>query len=71
VLPLFVEVILSFALLFWSGALHGRDLRAGTVNPEDVSRLCLEERDVLLADRDAVACKRVAADASAVETTRT
>src|ERR1700739_877614 len=36
-LPLFVEVILTFALLFWSGALHRRDLRAGTVNPEDVS----------------------------------
>ena len=36
-LPLFVEVILTFALLFWSGALHSRDLRAGTVKPEDVA----------------------------------
>jgi hypothetical protein len=36
-LPLFVEVILTFALLFWSGALHSRDLRAGTVKPEDIA----------------------------------
>ena len=35
--PLFVEVILTFGLLFWSGALHSRDLRAGTVKPEDVA----------------------------------
>jgi hypothetical protein len=34
---MFVEVILTFALLFWSGALHSRDLRAGTVKPEDVA----------------------------------
>ena len=36
-MPLFVEVILTFALLFWAGALHRRDLRAGTVRPEDVA----------------------------------
>jgi hypothetical protein len=36
-MPLFVEVILTFALLFWSGALHSRDLRAGTVEPEDIA----------------------------------
>ena len=36
-LPLFVEVILTFVLLFWSGALHSRDLRAGRVKPEDVA----------------------------------
>jgi hypothetical protein len=35
-LPLFVQVILTFALLFWSGALHSRDLRAGTVRSEDI-----------------------------------
>jgi hypothetical protein len=34
---LFVEVILTFALLFWSGALHSSDLRAGTVKPEDIA----------------------------------
>jgi hypothetical protein len=36
-LPVFVEVILTFVLLFWSGALHSRDLRAGTVKPEDIA----------------------------------
>jgi hypothetical protein len=36
-LPLFVEVILTFALLFWSGALRSRDLRAGTVKPQDIA----------------------------------
>jgi hypothetical protein len=36
-MPLFVEVILTFTLLFWAGVLRSRDLRAGTVNPEDVS----------------------------------
>jgi hypothetical protein len=36
-LPLFVEVVLTFALLFWSGALHSRDLRAGAVKPEEVA----------------------------------
>ena len=29
-LPLFVEVILTFVLLFWSGALHSRDTEART-----------------------------------------
>jgi hypothetical protein len=36
-LPLFVEVILTFGLLFWSGGLHSRDLRAGTVQPQDIA----------------------------------
>jgi hypothetical protein len=36
-LPLFVEVILTFALLFWSGALHSSDLRAGRVKPENIA----------------------------------
>jgi hypothetical protein len=35
-LPLFVEVILTFTLPFWAGALRRRDLRAGTVKPEDI-----------------------------------
>lgn len=35
-LPLFVEVILTFALLFWAGALRSSDLRAGTVKPEGI-----------------------------------
>jgi hypothetical protein len=35
-MPLFVEVILTFALLFWAGALRSRDLRAGTLRPEDI-----------------------------------
>jgi hypothetical protein len=35
-LPLFVEVILTFALLFAAGALRSGDLRAGTVKPENV-----------------------------------
>jgi hypothetical protein len=35
-LPLFVEVILTFGLLFWTGALRNGDLRAGTVKPEDI-----------------------------------
>jgi hypothetical protein len=36
-MPLFVEVILTFALLFWAGALRSRDLRAGTVKPADIA----------------------------------
>ena len=36
-LPLFVEVILTFALLFWAGALRSGDLRAQTVKPEDIA----------------------------------
>ena len=35
-LPLFVEVVLTFALLFWAGALRSGDLRTGTVRPEDI-----------------------------------
>lgn len=35
-LPLFIEVILTFALLFAAGALRSGDLRAGTVKPENV-----------------------------------
>jgi hypothetical protein len=35
-LPLFVEVILTFALLFWAGALRSSDLRAGTVKAEGI-----------------------------------
>jgi hypothetical protein len=34
--PLFIEVLLTFALLFWAGALRSGDLRAGTVKPEDI-----------------------------------
>ena len=36
-LPLFVEVILTFALLFWAGALRSGDLRAGTVKAADIA----------------------------------
>ena len=36
-LPLFVEVILTFALLFWAGALRSGDLRSQTVKPEDIA----------------------------------
>ena len=35
-LPLFVEVLLTFALLFWAGALRSGDLRAGIVKPEGI-----------------------------------
>jgi hypothetical protein len=35
-MPLFVEVFLTFALLFWAGAVRSGDLRAGTVKPEEV-----------------------------------
>jgi len=35
-LPLLVQVILTFALLFWAGALRSGDLRAGIVKPEDI-----------------------------------
>lgn len=35
-LPLFVEVILTFALLFWAGALRSGDLRSGAVKPDDI-----------------------------------
>jgi hypothetical protein len=36
-LPLFVEVILTFVLLFLMGALRGGDFRSGTVNPANVA----------------------------------
>jgi len=36
-LPLFVEVILTFALLFWLGPLRARDFRSGLVREEDIS----------------------------------
>ena len=35
-LPLFVEVILTFALLFWLGPLRARDFRTGLVREEDI-----------------------------------
>ena len=35
-MPMFVEVLLTFALLFWAGALRSGDLRAGTVKPEEI-----------------------------------
>ena len=35
-MPLFVEVFLTFALLFWAGALRSGDLLAGTVKPEEI-----------------------------------
>ena len=36
-LPLFVEVILTFALLVWLGPLRSHDLKSGLVRPEDVA----------------------------------
>jgi hypothetical protein len=36
-LPLFVEVILTFGLLFWAAALRVRDLQSGTVKPQDIA----------------------------------
>jgi hypothetical protein len=36
-LPLFVEVILTFALLFWLGPLRGRDFRAGVARDDNVA----------------------------------
>jgi hypothetical protein len=36
-LPLFVEVILTFALMFWMGALRNGDFRSGAVKPQDVA----------------------------------
>jgi hypothetical protein len=36
-LPLFVEVILTFVLLSWMGALRGGDFRSGAVNPANVA----------------------------------
>jgi len=36
-MPLFVEVLLTFALLFWAGALRSGNMRTGIVKPEDVA----------------------------------
>ena len=36
-LPLFVEVILTFALVFWAAALRVRDLQSGLVKPKDIA----------------------------------
>ena len=36
-LPLFVEVILTFVLLFWLGPLRARDFRTGLVREEDIA----------------------------------
>jgi hypothetical protein len=36
-LPLFVEVILTFVLMLWMGALRGGDFRSGAVKPADVA----------------------------------
>jgi hypothetical protein len=36
-LPLFVEVILTFLLLFWLAPLRGGDFRSGVTRPEKVS----------------------------------
>ena len=36
-LPLFVEVILTFALMFWMAALRGRDFKSGAVNAQDIA----------------------------------
>jgi hypothetical protein len=36
-LPLFVEVVLTFALLVWLGPLRARDLNSGLVRLEDVA----------------------------------
>jgi hypothetical protein len=36
-LPLFVEVILTFALLFWLGPLRARDFRTGLVREDDIA----------------------------------
>ena len=36
-LPLFVEVVLTFAVMLWMGALRGGDFRSGAVKPADVA----------------------------------
>jgi hypothetical protein len=36
-LPLFVEVILTFALLFWLAPLRGHDFSSGVTRPEDIA----------------------------------
>ena len=35
-LPLFLEVILTFALLFWLAPLRARDFSAGVTRPQDI-----------------------------------
>jgi len=35
--PLFAEVVLTFALMLWMGALRGRDFRSGAVKPANVA----------------------------------
>jgi hypothetical protein len=36
-LPLFVEVILTFGLLFWAGALRVSNVKSGAVKPQDIA----------------------------------
>ena len=36
-LPLFVEVVLTFALMLWMGALRNNDYRSGAVKPQDIA----------------------------------
>jgi len=36
-LPLFVEVILTYVLLFWMAPLRNRDFTSGTVRPQDIA----------------------------------
>jgi hypothetical protein len=36
-LPLFLEVILTFVLLFWLAPLRTRDVSSGATRPEDVA----------------------------------
>jgi len=36
-LPLFVEVILTFTLLFWMAPLRAGDFRSGAVRPQDIA----------------------------------
>ena len=36
-LPLFLEVILTFLLLFWLASLHTRDFSSGVTRPENVA----------------------------------
>jgi len=36
-LPLFVEVILTFLLLFWMAPLRARDVSSGAVRPQDIA----------------------------------
>ncbi len=36
-LPLFVEVVLTFALMLWMGVLRNEDYRSGAVKPQDIA----------------------------------